>query len=417
MTPGENGAAARAGYTRLLRRKPTWRESRQIDRIMKRQETSVGSFLLELGRSTRYRRALISRLGDRPELSDEDFVAAAYRELLHREADRAGSAFYVDQLGGGKSRLRVLDELASSDEHVNRVVGEAYPLPDIRLANESRYVDVPDIDGSGLVSCFVARSATDFEWIGEQIALHDYYDRPGIWGYSVTAEKRVVAEMLSCFAPRRALDLGCSNGVVMKCLHDLGIRAEGVELSKSAIEVAFSEIRDDIHHGDVIDLVGDSSYDLISGLDIFEHVTPADLDKLIVAISDLMTTGGFLFANIPAFGEDDVFGTVFPYYVDAWRESAGRGELFDLIHVDDQGFPMNGHIIWAASDWWERQFRAHGLTRVRSVEAALHRRYRDFLKEAAPARLAFYAFMKGDHADRAPGVIDRIDRMSEPFPV
>lgn len=417
MTSGQKRAAARAGYRRLLGRDPSWFGGRRIDRLMTAEGTSVGSFLLDLGRSERYRRALVRQLGERPELSDEAFVAAAYRDLLDRDPDPAGAAFYVDQVRRGKRRRSVLEELASSDEHVNRVVNAAYPLPDIRRADPARYVDVPDIEGTGRIPCFVARTPADFAWVGGQIAAHDYYDRPGIWGYSVTAEKRVVAEMLSCFAPRRSLDLGCSNGVIVKCLRDLGIRAEGVELSEAAVRAAFPEIREHIHQGDVIDLIGDASYDLVSGLDIFEHVTPADLDKLVGAIADLVTPEGFVLANIPAFGEDDVFGTVFPYYVQAWRESAARGEPFDLLHVDDEGFPMNGHLVWAATDWWERQFVARGFTRVRPVEQALHRRYGTFLREAAPARLAFYVFIKGDDAGAAGEVVDRIDRMSGPLPV
>jgi len=383
---------------------------------MSRPCASVGAFLLELGRSEQYRDAVIRRIGERPEVSNQAFVAAAYRDLLHRAADPAGSAFYEDQLARGKSRLRVLEDLASSDEHVNRVVNEAYPLPDIRSSDPSRYRDVVEVDGPGPIPCFVANSQADFDWISEQIALHGYYDRPGIWGYTVTREKRVVAEMLSCFAPRSVLDLGCANGVVMKCLYDLGIRADGVELSDSAVRAAFPEIRDNIHQGDVIELAGDRTYDLISGLDIFEHVTPSDLHKLIAAIADLAETGGFLFANIPAFGEDEVFGTVFEPYVDAWKASAARGEPFDLLHVDDTGFPMHGHLIWAGSGWWETQFREHGFTRVHAVERALHERYDPFLREAAPARLAFYAFMKGDGADRAGAIVERIERLSAPLP-
>jgi SAM-dependent methyltransferase len=416
MTPKEKRATARAGYGRLLGHEPGWRTSRRIDRAMSRPGASVGSFLLELGRSERYRQAVTRRIGERPELTDDAFVAAAYHDLLHRAPDAAGSGFYSDQLTRGKSRIRVLEDLASSDEHVNRVVNEAYPLPDIRSSNPSRYCDVAELDGSSRIPCFVAESQADFDWMSEQIALHGYYDRPGIWGYTVTREKRVVAEMLSCFEPRSVLDLGCANGVVMRCLYDLGIQADGVELSDSAVQAAFPEIRDNIHQGDVIELAGDRTYDLILGLDIFEHVTPPDLQKLIAAIADLTEPGGFLFANIPAFGEDEVFGTVFEPYLEPWNGSAARGEPFDLLHVDDAGFPMHGHLIWAGSGWWETQFREHGFTRVPTVERALHERYDSFLREAAPARLAFYVFMKGDDAARTAAVVERIERLSTPLP-
>jgi SAM-dependent methyltransferase len=300
---------------------------------------------------------------------------------------------------------------------VNRVVADAYPLPNIRSSNASRYVDVPKVDGKETVPCFVATTAEDFSWINGQIALHDYYDRPGIWGYTITAEKRVVADLLACFSPDRVLDLGCANGAIMKCLADLGIHAEGIDLSEAAVDSAFSEIRERIHVGNITEARGLGTFDLVSGLDIFEHVTPSDLVAVIDAVRDVIEENGFLFANIPAFGCDDVFGTVFETYLQQWSESARRGELFDLLHTDDFGFPLHGHLIWAPTDWWVRAFTTRGFTRQPSIERALHERYGEFFRAAAPSRGAFYVFMKGSDAARADAVAAKIRTIERPLPV
>jgi hypothetical protein len=65
-------------------------------------------------------------------------------------------------------------------------------------------------------------------------------------------------------------------------------------------------------------------YDLIFGLDVFEHLNPNRLDAYIVRLAELVGTGGFLFCHIPAFGTDPVFGTVFPLYLDRWGRTRTR---------------------------------------------------------------------------------------------
>lgn len=56
---------------------------------------------------------------------DEQFVRAAYRTLLRRDADRDGLRHYVALLRGGESRLRVLADLSRSGE--GRIIGATVP--------------------------------------------------------------------------------------------------------------------------------------------------------------------------------------------------------------------------------------------------------------------------------------------------
>lgn len=55
-------------------------------------------------------------LGALMALDDDAFVAAAYRCVLHREADASGRAHYVARLAQGTHRLRVLSDLRQSPE-------------------------------------------------------------------------------------------------------------------------------------------------------------------------------------------------------------------------------------------------------------------------------------------------------------
>jgi SAM-dependent methyltransferase len=388
-----------AAHTTLLGGPPNRRQRRQWKQAIA-GGSSVGEELLGLCRSPAYRSRRVEESRSLRDLGDEAFVAEMYRRLLRREADRGGLEFHAGQLAEGASRRHVVEVLASSDEHVNRVVAEAYPLPDLVSANPGRYAREADES----VLCFKAETADDFEWIRRQITDHDYYDRPGIWGYSLTADKRIMAEILAAFGPQRVLDLGCANGTVMKCLYDLGVGADGIELSAASARKAFPEIRPNIIVGDVTALPADRSYDLVAGLDIFEHVTPAELDKLIAQVADVVRPGGFLFANVPAFGPDDVFGTVFDMYVPEWRRAAAARQPFDRLHADDAGFPLHGHLVWAAADWWQDRFEAAGFTRQPRIERAIHERYGAYFAEASPARLAFFVLAKSPDD----GVIERV---------
>jgi SAM-dependent methyltransferase len=403
------------GFTRLMGRPPDRHERKAIASALKNGAT-VGEELLRIGRSERYRTQVAARLGHLDQASDEEFIRQSYLELLQREPDAGGAAYYAELLAGGAPRAQLIDAWAASDEHVNRVVAEVYPQEDLRRRHPERYADVPDTDGSSLVPCYRADGDEDFAWIGSKIDEHGYYDRPGIWGYSINADKRVMADLLANFQPRTALDLGCANGTVMKCLFDLGVRSEGIELSAAAARQAFPEIRANIHVGSVTDMPVSRSYDLIFGLDIFEHVSPVDLSKIVDAVYERLEPGGYVFANIPAYGEDEIFGNVFPMYVQGWAESAERDQPFSLLPTDEAGFPLHGHLIWATTSWWQRQFDAVGFVREPAIERALHARYGEYYRGASPSRLAFYVFAKEPTEAGVESVVARITANTAPLP-
>lgn len=106
-----------------------------------------------------------------------------------------------------------------------------------------------------------------------------------------------------------------------------------------------------------------------------------------------------MFTNIPAFGKDEVFGEIFQIYLDPWIEQLESQEPFSFIHVDDKGWPMNGHLIWATSFWWQKIFEAVGFKRETDIEQALHRVYDDYMRDHSPGRQTFYVFSKNMKED------------------
>jgi hypothetical protein len=100
---------------------------------------------------------------------------------------------------------------------------------------------------------------------------------------------------------------------------------------------------------------------------------------------------------------------VFPYYVDGWEAQASRGGgLLSTMHVDEQGYPIHGHLAWADAGWWTRQFEQAGFARDVEIEHAFHAKYGEYMKKRSPARRAFFVFGKPASAARRPEILRRI---------
>jgi SAM-dependent methyltransferase len=316
----------------------------------------------------------------------EAFVDDLYRRLLDR-ADPDGLQHFVRELAAGKSPAEVVMSLATSQEYLERVRASASP----RRRSPDRYRLTVEAPGTDPFWAFDVRDPSDFDWLESAIIDDGYYERVGVWSLEPDDDKRIMGELIASLEPRRALEIGCSSGAVMSVLARRGVHADGVEISRMAYDRAAPDARAHIHVGDLLDLELSSDYDLVFGLDVFEHLNPNRLARYCEALRARVQTGGLLFANIPAFGHDEVFGEVFPVYVGQWRDDIAANRPLRVLHCDDDGYPMNGHLIWAHTNWWVEQFGAVGFARQQSVERELHERYADHFR-VAPARRSFYVF-------------------------
>jgi len=341
-------------------------------------------------------------------LSDTAFVERAYRELLAREADKDGLEFYRSRLEDGESRTSVLLGLATSEEFSRRFAKAAPRLPSLRDRRPDRYREETDLSTGRPVSVFESHGPDDADWLEAQILRNGYYEEPGVWNFGIDADKRVMAEIVASFGPERALELGCAAGAVLECLRRAGVHAEGVEISALAADQAPSDVAPLIHRGDLLSLDLPSDFDVAFGLDVFEHLNPNRLDAYLARLAALTRPGGYLFCNVPAFGDDPVFGTVFPLYLETWRRDATAARPFTTLHVDDLGYPLHGHLVWATSAWWVSRFEAQGLRREAGLERALHARYDPYLDRHALARKAFYVFSKAAEPERTAALAERV---------
>jgi SAM-dependent methyltransferase len=203
---------------------------------------------------------------------------------------------------------------------------------------------------------------------------------------------------------RRSLDVGCATGYLVEVLRELGVDAEGCDVSPFAIEHAAPGARGHIRVGNLFAGLpwGDGEFDLVTVLETLEHLPP---DRVPVALSELRRVcGGYLYATIPSFGAnasgpDGHFdGKVRPERVEEYRsrDDGYQGPVpFPDLAVDADGQPVEGHLTIASFSWWSDRFADAGFTRCVDVEERLYR-------DIEPAGLAPYWNLYVFRIDGAP---------------
>lgn len=80
------------------------------------------------------------------------------------------------------------------------------------------------------------------------------------------------------FNPKNCLDVGCGTGKLVKALRQIGIEAQGVEISHYALEAADRDIKPYLKYGDIVHLPHpESSFDLVLTYDVLEHIERSKL--------------------------------------------------------------------------------------------------------------------------------------------
>jgi 2-polyprenyl-3-methyl-5-hydroxy-6-metoxy-1,4-benzoquinol methylase len=327
-------------------------------------------------------------------LPDDEFVELLYTKLLGRNSDYPGKTHHVQSLKKGVSRISLVFNFIQSPEFINKILRENIHLVPIkdekplqfstglnRLTNESVWI-------------FRVRGNEDFDWLEKKIVENGYYERQGVWLMDVDDDKRLLAEITLVFRPKKVLDFGCANGAIMKVLQEEGVGVKGVEISRMALDKAFPEVRPHIHLGDLRTLTFPSKFDAILGMDIFEHLNPNKLDGYIASIYELLEDPGLLLCNIPGYGTDPVFGEIHRVYLEDWEPDIRNKRIFRTIHVDNYGYPKNGHIICAGTDWWVERFERAGFRREQELETELHKKFDPRITQVSEARRSLYLFSK-----------------------
>jgi len=211
-------------------------------------------------------------------------------------------------------------------------------------------------------------------------------DRQGRSGYAtydrVSSNADIAAYLLwRNFAARRALDVGCARGFLVEALRELGVDANGSDVSTFAVEHAAPGALGYVRRGDLARGLPyeDGEFDLVSALEILEHLEPEDVPAAVAELARVC--GGALYATVPSFGPnasgpDGHFdGKVRPERLEHYR-SLGPGYDGPVpredLALDAEGALIEGHLTIASFGWWTARFAEAGLERRVEVERRLY---------------------------------------------
>ena len=241
----------------------------------------------------------------------------------------------------------------------------------------------------------------------------EYFERQtGFQHDGLTVNLWFVTSMIKALAPRRTIEIGAGKGDVIEMLRRADVDAWGIDFSDDMYSQLSPLVRDAYHFGDALgvcrSLADDPTerFDTVVGLDIWEHLLPDAVADTVAATADLLTDDGFVISVIPAFGDDPVFGEVFPLEFEQNRARLDAGLPFDHLTLEtiDPPIPTAGHLVWAPAEWWARQFSAAGLVRATEVEARLHAVFDPYLPDS---NRSFFVYRRDTvaAADRADAVL------------
>ena len=94
------------------------------------------------------------------------------------------------------------------------------------------------------------------------------------------------------FNPKTVLDLGCGMGNLVEMLRRLDIKAYGVDISEYALSQTPEKLKQFCHQGDVLKMsYQNKEFDVVTTVNILEHIKPADVDKFIVKCARIAKRG------------------------------------------------------------------------------------------------------------------------------
>ena len=207
--------------------------------------------------------------------------------------------------------------------------------------------------------------------------------REGLSGYPagynrVTSNADIAAYAIwRNFRARSAVDIGCSLGFVVEVLRELGIDAQGFDISSYAINHAPPAVAPFVRQADLVRglPLPDASVELVCALETLEHLPPADVPRAVAELRRICC--GCLVATIPSFGPNaygpdgwfngKVLDARLAHYESLGPSYDGPAPYEDLAR-DAEGQPVEGHLTIASFGWWTAAFEAVGFTRLADVE-------------------------------------------------
>jgi len=175
-----------------------------------------------------------------------------------------------------------------------------------------------------------------------------YANPEGEW-YGCAPICKVWKEIFSLSGNSKSLDVGCGRGTFVTYLRDIGIRAEGFDFSGWAVQNPYKRCnRDWLKNFDATLKwpYQDNSFDLVTVLDLFEHIYDVDIDFVIEEM--FRVSRKFIFLQIATIGG----GSGSMIHNGSYILQRGQEVPLRL-----QGMAVAGHVTVQTKDWWIDRLR------------------------------------------------------------
>lgn len=140
------------------------------------------------------------------------------------------------------------------------------------------------------------------EYSGKNFRQHRYWS----WGYRYLGRIKVAFDLLRGLKFDCLLDIGCGDGrFLMECSRRYGDKKlAGIDISQKAVSLA-EQLNPELHfeRRDIMTSAPDSRWDVITLLEVIEHVQPESLPGFINSAAKLLRPGGHLVITVPHLNE------------------------------------------------------------------------------------------------------------------
>src|SRR5665647_3602615 len=154
----------------------------------------------------------------------------------------------------------------------------------------------------------------------------------------------VAGKVVSLIGAKRVLDVGCARGLLVQALVEAGVDAHGTDISETAVASAHPDVRGRLSLATAVDPI-DGSWDLISCIEVLEHLAPNDADRAIANMC--VATERVLFSSVPGDYAEPTHVNVRPPA--DWAASFAERGFFRRTDVD-LGFLTPWAVLYERAD-------------------------------------------------------------------
>lgn len=152
------------------------------------------------------------------------------------------------------------------------------------------------------------------------------------WGLEYTCYLQHIARLVAELAPASHLDVGCGDARLFHVTPGTGVRRVGVDASPRALDYARAFNPDARFDTGLDSLAPDERFDLVSAVEVLEHVADGEVGAFLGALRDRLRRGGHLLLSVPSAARP-LHAKHYRHYTEALLVAQVRGACPDLVTV------------------------------------------------------------------------------------